>query len=160
MITASLIALAVVAWVPKHHLDIANSVAGEGKPACQSYRSDGTEGPCLPVFAVHRGSGVNGWSLAGRVTFSSGAITRLSNDEFALLAGHEIAHYYLGHKGSTPAAELAADRLGADLACKAGFDPVSAVSLFRYLRPSKVHPPSGERRAAVLEVGCARGVKR
>lgn len=129
-------------------------------PACQSYRPDGTEGACLPVFAVRRGSGINGWSLAGRISFSSAATIRLNRDEFALLAGHEIAHYYLGHKGSTKAAELAADRLGAELACKAGFDPVSGMTLFRHLRSSRVHPSSGERRAAVLAAGCEAGAKK
>jgi hypothetical protein len=154
MITMAIVAMLTGASLPQQHLDIANRVAGEGKPACQSYHPDGTESGCLPVFAVGRGGGVNGWNLAGRITFSTAATIRLNNDEFALLAGHEIAHYYLGHKGSTKAAELAADRLGAELACKAGFDPLSGITLFRHLRPSKVHPTSSERSAAVLKVGC------
>lgn len=157
MISIAIVALLTGVFLPRQHLDIANRVAGEGMPACQSYRPDGTEGACLPVFAIRRASGVNGWSLAGRISFSSAATIRLNSDEFALLAGHEIAHYYLGHKSSTKAAELAADRLGTELACNAGFDPISGMTLFRHLRPSRAHPPSGERRAAVLAVGCEAG---
>ena len=54
----------------------------------------------------------------------------------------------------TLANELAADRMGAELACRAGFDPAAGASLFRHLRPSRVHPKAGVRRAAVLAVGC------
>jgi hypothetical protein len=156
MISIGIVSMVAGLLLPQQHLDIANRVAGEGMPTCQSYRPDGTEGPCMPVFAVRRGNGINGWSLAGRITFSSAATIRLNRDEFALLAGHEIAHYYLGHKGSTPTAELAADRLGAELACSAGFDSISGATLFRHLRPSKAHPPSDERRATVLAVRCGK----
>lgn len=59
-----------------------------------------------------------------RNTFTRGATTRLTADEFALLAGHEIAHWYLGHTGEGDAAtrreaELAAHCLGASPACPA-----------------------------------------
>ncbi len=56
--------------------------------------------------------------------------------------------------GQHPANELAADRMGAELACRAGFDPAAGASLFRHLRPSRVHPKAGVRRAAVLAAGC------
>lgn len=154
MIEIAILALASGISLPDQYLDIANRVAGAGMPMCRSYRSGNSEGPCLPAFSVRRGNQINGWSLAGRITFSSAATIRLSSNEFALLAGHEIAHYYLGHKGSTEAAELAADRLGAELACKAGFDPISGISLYDHLRPSKAHPLRDMRRAAVLAVGC------
>ena len=51
-------------------------------------------------------SGVNDKQYT--ITFTRGATERLTEDEFALLAGHEIAHWYLGHRGSSVAAELAA----------------------------------------------------
>jgi hypothetical protein len=143
--------------LPAPHRAIALSVAGEGLPACRSYPPGGGEEPCLPQFAVRRGGTVNGWSRGARITFTAAATTRLSRDEFALLAGHEIAHWYLGHRGSTPQAELAADRLGAQLACRAGFNVAAGASLFRHLAPSKLHPPATQRRAAVLEAGCGDG---
>jgi hypothetical protein len=151
------LALAVMAAglsLPSQQMEIALRVAGKGLPKCQSYSSDGVVGSCLPIFTIRSGRGINGWSLAGHIAFSSAATVKLNDDEFALLAGHEIAHYYLGHKRSALVNELAADRLGAELACKAGYDPIAGASLFRHLRPSKVHPTSGARRDAVLSAGC------
>lgn len=152
----SALAIATVSSLSSQHMEIAIRVAGEGLPKCQSFHPDGTASSCLPVFTVRRGGGINGSSLAGHITFTSAATVRLNEDEFALLAGHEIAHYYLGHDGKALANELAADRFGAELACKAGYDPVAGASLFRHLRPSKVHPDRNARRAAVLSVGCVR----
>jgi hypothetical protein len=144
------LAVATALSLPSRHMEIAVRVAGEGRPNCQSYHSDGTVRPCLPTFAVFGGGGVNGKSLAGHITFTPAATVRLNDDEFALLAGHEIAHYYLGHKTN----EIAADKLGAELACKAGYDPGAGASLFRYLRKSKVHPTSAKRSAVALSASC------
>lgn len=156
MIVIALLTLALGLMLPPQHLEIANRVAGDGKPECLSHWQDGTIGPCLPAFAIKAGGHVNGWSIGTRITFTRAATVRLTQDEFALLAGHEIAHYYLGHDTSNPADELAADRLGAQLACQAGYDPVKAVSLFRFISAGKNHPRRAERRAAVLGVGCGR----
>ena len=140
--------------LPPDHQAIAMRVAGQGFPDCRSYHPNGEEGPCLPSFAVKPGRQVNGRSLAGHIVFTQGATTRLNADEFALLAGHEIAHWYLDHTSSTREAELAADRLGARLACRAGFDVAKGAGLFRFLVPSRAHPVPQERREAVLAVGC------
>ena len=129
-------------------------MAGQGAPACRVYHPDGREGPCLPTFSVTGSNAVNGRRLAGHITFTQGAVTRLTDDEFALLAGHEIAHWYLGHTSTDREAELAADRLGAELACQAGYDPARGITLFRFLNQSRVHPPRAEREAAVLAVPC------
>ncbi|MFM5916466.1 MAG: M48 family metalloprotease [Novosphingobium sp.] len=136
------------------HLAIARSVAGAGLPQCTSYLADGTAQPCLPSFSIRQSRQINGWSEHGRIAFSRAALERLTPDEFALLAGHEIAHWYLGHKGSNPADELAADRLGAKLACEAGYDPAKGAGLFRYLGQGTDHPPRKARVAAVLAVPC------
>lgn len=126
-------------------------------PACELHHPDGTAGPCLPTFAVSDSNAVNGQGVNGLIIFTRGAVTQLSDDEFALLAGHEIAHWYLGHTEASPEAELAADRLGAQLACRAGYDPAKGITLFRHLHQSRVHPPREERQAAVLAVRCVRG---
>jgi Peptidase family M48 len=120
-------------------------VAGAGLPNCRAHHIDGREGPCLPKFSVRRGNAVNGWSKAGRIEFSYGAITRLTRDEFALLAGHEIAHWYLRHKESSLETELEADQLGAELACAARFDIAKGANLFRYLRAGWSHPKNNVR---------------
>jgi Peptidase family M48 len=155
--TSSVLAssLLLSAMVPDPRMAIALRVAGQGLPNCTSYLEDGSERPCLPRFAVRSGSSINGWSEHGRIEFSRAALERLTPDEFALLAGHEIAHWYLGHKGSNVADELAADRLGAQLACQAGYDPAAGTGLFRYLHQGTDHPPRKLRVAAVLEMGCA-----
>jgi len=140
--------------MPPERLALALKVAGQGLPHCRSYLADGSEAPCLPRFALRRGSEINGWSRGGAIAFTHAAATRLSDDEFALLAGHEIAHWYLGHQGSTHASEQAADRLGAELACRAGFDPVKGASLFRHLRADRVHARAEVRVAAVSALGC------
>jgi hypothetical protein len=155
----SILAAVTTLALPSQRLEIAIRVAGEGLPNCQSFRSDGTIGGCLPTFSVRRGGGINGSSLAGKIAFTTGAMARLSEDEFALLAGHEVAHYYLGHRNKALKNEIAADRLGAELACKAGFDPVAGSTLFRHLRSSRVHPSSDARRVAVLAVGCKTNAK-
>ena len=133
---------------------IALRVAGPGRPDCTRYEVDGTAGPCLPHFTLDQSGAVNGWSKDGRIGFTRGAIERLTADEFALLAGHEIAHWYLGHNGSSRQAELAADRLGAQLACRAGYDVASGSSLFRFLHPDRHHPARATRIEAALRSGC------
>lgn len=154
MVLSLLAALLGAAQLPPDHLGIALRVAGQGLPQCRMYQADGSAGPCLPSFAVSRGRAVNGRSLAGHITFTEGATTRLTADEFALFAGLEIAHWYLGHTKSTRAAELAADRLGAKLACQAGYDVAKGASVFRFLSKSRVHPDRAVRRAVVLGEGC------
>ncbi len=151
-----LLALAAGLALPPQELEIADKVAGQGKPECTSYGTDGSVGPCLPWFRVGAGVHVNARSLGGKITFTQGATAQLTRDEFALLAGHEIAHFYLNHGASNPAVELAADRLGARLACAAGYDPVAGASLFQFLSAGSDHPHRAERRAAVLAVGCDR----
>lgn len=140
--------------LPPTNQAIALSVAGAGLPDCRTYHADGHEGPCLPSFAVSPGGRINGHSRAGHITFTHGATTRLTADEFALLAGHEIAHWYLGHTKSNREAELAADRLGARLACQAGYDVAKGANVYRFLSKSRVHPDRVVRRAAVLAAGC------
>ena len=140
--------------LPADHLDIAIRVAGQGLPQCTTYRSDGTASPCLPQFALRNGNQVNGWNLRGQIAFTVGATRHLNRDEFALLAGHEIAHWYLGHTQSSRANELAADQLGAELACRAGFDPVAGSRLYGHLISDRRHPAQNVRREAVLQVTC------
>jgi hypothetical protein len=135
-----------------NYLQVATAVAGTGKPDCASYDPDGQVHPCLPRFSVKAGSRVNAWHLGGEIQFTTAAITRLGLDEFALLAGHEIAHYYLGHHGHSADQELEADALGAILACRDGFRPDLASSLYRYARRTRTHPETNLRRRIVMDI--------
>lgn len=134
------------------YLAVAAAVAGQGKPDCTAYDANGQAGQCMPRFSVRHGSQVNAWQLGGHIQFSQAAVMRLSLDEFALLAGHEIAHYYLGHRGNSREQELQADALGAILACRAGYNPDQASSLYRYARRSRTHPEASLRRKIVMEI--------
>lgn len=128
---------------------IALRVAGTGLPQCRAYLPDGSEAPCLPRVTLRRGHAVDGWSAGGEIILTEGAVRRLSEDELALLAGHEIAHWYLGHTASTRENELAADRLGAELACRAGYDVRVGAGLFRYVRENAVYPAAEAREKSV-----------
>lgn len=136
--------------------DIVQRVVGEGKPECLVYRPDETETPCRPVFSVTAGVHVNAWANGEEIRLSHAAVMRLNREEFALLVAHEVAHYLLGHRASSPAAELAADQLGAQLACRAGYDPAVGLSLLRYLAAGSTHPRRQQRRAVILAVACQR----
>lgn len=158
---AGLIALALAAPAPTHaapllldYREITLRVAAAGLGLCRSTHADGSEGPCLPAITLHPASAVDGWSGGGRITFTRGAVTRLTADAFALLAGHELAHWYLGHRASTRESEATADRLGAELACRAGYDVSAGVGLFRHVRETAVHAAPKLRAKAVLAAGC------
>lgn len=152
----SLAALALSAGLALSPLqaDIVQRVVGAGKPDCVAYDLDNRAGPCAPSFEVTAGVHVNAWAVGERVRFSRAAVRQLTPDEFALLASHEVAHYFLGHDKSSPEIELEADRLGAELACKAGFSPAAGISLLRYLASGPTHPPREMRRGVILSVPC------
>lgn len=150
----ALLALAAGLQLPPQQLEIASKVAAGGRPECTSYQPDGAVGPCLPTFELGSGSRINGSSAGPLIVFTRAATEKLTRDEFALLAGHEIAHYYLGHGEGNPADELAADRLGAQIACQAGYVPAAGISLFRFFAAGQTHPHRAQRRAAVLSVRC------
>lgn len=103
------------------YMAIATTVAGAGKPDCRARSLRNTRGSCFPKYSVRRGKQINAWAFDGNIEFSSGAIGRLTGPEFAMLAGHEIAHFYLGHTHSSVTNELEADMLGALLTCRAGY---------------------------------------
>lgn len=134
------------------YLAIAEKVAGPGRPDCTAHHPDGSVTACTPRFSIRHSGQVNAWSHGGQIQFSSAALQRLSNDQFALLAGHEIAHYYLGHSHSSIANELEADALGALLACRAGFHLGRADDLFRHARSSRSHPTRMQRRKVLMDL--------
>lgn len=126
----------------------------EGKPECVSYLPDGSVQPCLPVIEIAPGNDVQGHASGPIISISRGALRKLTDDELGLLVGHEISHWYLGHSGSNVSNELAADRMGARLACRAGFDLKRAAGLFRFLRSGSTHPRKHVRRALVEGIDC------
>lgn len=86
--------------------------------------------------------------MSGSVmTINQGMLDRTTVSELALVIGHELGHYKLGHSSSTPSNELAADRAGWDYASNAGYNVCKGKDLFKKLgkKASKTHPGGDER---------------
>lgn len=130
-------------------------LAQAGAALCTTTGDDGQLAPCNPTIRLTASGAVGAWSRLGTITYTRGALARLDPDEFALLAGHELAHWYLGHLASTLEKEAAADRLGAALACRAGYDPARGARVFRFVGEGKGYPRRVDRIAAVLKESCA-----
>lgn len=134
------------------YMAVAAQVAGTGKPDCVANSPGGRIGNCLPRYTVKRGRRINAWTFQGNIQFSSAAIGRLTSDQFALLAGHEIAHFHLGHTHSSVTTELEADMLGALLACRAGYRIEAAAGLYRYARAGRSYPSPKMRRRVIMDL--------
>ena len=154
MISVAVVFLSASLSLTPARAAVVSRVLGDGKPDCLSYLPDGSQAPCIPSLLVTPDQDVHGAAKGVEIEISAGAMNRLTEDEFALLVGHELAHWFLGHHESQPATEIAADRLGATLACRAGFNAHAGATLFRYFSGSTTYPEPKRRRRAVLQVPC------
>lgn len=134
------------------YMAIATRVAGAGRLDCKAAAPRNAQGTCLPRYSVRRGKRINAWAYQGSIEFSSGAIGRLTSAQFAMLAGHEIAHFYLGHTHSSVTNELEADMLGALLTCRAGYRIEAAADLYQYARGGRSYPTPKVRRQVVMDL--------
>lgn len=134
------------------YMAIATHVAGPGKADCSGYFLRSGQDACFPRYSVRRDKRINAWAFRGSIEFSSAAVGRLTRDQFALLAGHETAHFYLGHTHSSVTTELEADMLGALLACRAGYRIEAAAGLYRYARSGGSYPSPRLRRTVILDM--------
>jgi Zn-dependent protease with chaperone function len=108
---------------------------------------------------------LDAYADGGRIAISSGMLRFLeSDDELAVILGHELAHALLGHDGPGLHPEAEADRLGLELAARAGYDVAVAADLIRRLgreSPDSLETlpgttdPDTARRAAALEAEAA-----
>jgi len=90
-----------------------------------------------------------GW---GSITINEGMLRFVRNDaELALVLGHEIGHYKLGHWSSTPRNEYSADAYGARVIGKAGYSVCTGARVLkRFNAPdSDTHPASIKRYRAI-----------
>lgn len=115
-----------------------------------------------PVWLV-RSNDMNAATDGNAVAMTTGLYALLrSDDEIALILGHELAHILLGHMASRsaadPAREIEADRTGLELAASAGFDINAAPALWKRLNNmqaaaslSATHPAGPAREAAIRQ---------
>ena len=70
-----------------------------------------------------------------------------NNDEMAWVLSHELAHYKMGHRGSTHPNEYAADKMAVTYMKRAGYNSCTGVKiLLRMSYPSSnSHPASKDR---------------
>lgn len=113
-----------------------------------------------PVLLV-RSDDMNAATDGKAVAMTTGLYGLLrSDDEIAVVLGHELAHILLGHSRSgasaDPSRETDADRAGLELAARAGFDIAAAPALWSRLNNALLapglattHPTGPEREAAI-----------
>lgn len=85
------------------------------------------------------------------ITLFQGMLNNTNKDELAWDLGHELAHILLGHRASTHANEYAADKLGWELAKKAGYNMCRGKKIFYklYQGTSESHPTAKSRLKAL-----------
>ena len=146
----------------------------------------GSEPGCVGRVRLARSGQMNAFSLRGYVVMTTAMLGYVrSDDELAVVLGHELSHSILGHQGLRdeegilaglgikPSAvwkrEAAADRLGLRLMAAAGYDLDAAIPFWdRYLRQYdwfpqifRSHPSRGARaRIAREEIAAIRAEAR
>jgi len=90
---------------------------------------------------------INASATSYAITINQGMLNATNRNELALVIGHELGHYKLRHRTSTPSNEYSADALGWNYGVKAGYNMCSARSLFKKFKQyaSKTHPHPKDR---------------
>ena len=107
-----------------------------------------------PTLVIVKSKVNNAYSGGGKIVVFSGLLRAVANsDELALVLGHELGHYTLGHMMSSPAHEYAADKLGAQYMSRAGYNICRGAYYHakRHNKDSATHPASYKRYKAL---GC------
>jgi len=146
-------------------ISLSNEAAGRGSVTLRL--ADGQERTIRPTqvcdspVLLVRSEDVNAATDGNAVAMTTGLYGLLrSDDEIAVILGHELAHILLGHTkmgpAEDPAREIAADRTGLELAARAGFDIDAAPALWKKLNSLQVaagmsatHPTGPAREAAI-----------
>ena len=101
----------------------------------------------VPKLILNPSNDANAAWTGMYVVVNQGMLNSVRNDsEMAMVFGHELAHYRLGHWGSNWANEFAADRLGFTYSVRAGFSGCKGMLwLLRNGIQSTTHPSGKER---------------
>lgn len=81
------------------------------------------------------------------ITINQGMLDNTNVDELALVIGHELGHWKLHHRSSTPSNELEADKAGWIYGSAAGYNMCRGKNIFKKFkqRASKTHPHPKDR---------------
>ncbi len=101
-----------------------------------------------PHLVLSPDQSINANAAGFRITVNQGLLNAVRDkDEMAMVLGHELAHYELGHKQSTIPNEYAADHQGAIYMHKAGYSIcIGAQLLRRFGSKDSVTHPAGTKR--------------
>lgn len=112
----------------------------------------------MPPLVVLESDTINAWTDGSSVTFTTGLLKAINYDEdqIAMILAHELAHNILGHltyakDQSTVLQESEADKYGAFLMIKSGYDICNGRMAFaKFLElwgddPTEDHPPNAYR---------------
>lgn len=120
---------------------------------------------CAAHIRLARSTQLNAFANRGYAILTTAMLNFVaSDDELAVVLGHEMAHVILGHappgvesRSRSRANEIAADRLGLRLAARAGYDIRAAIPFWdRYSKKTgatgrRNHPRIAERQRIVRE---------
>ena len=101
-----------------------------------------------PILKYSNSGKVNANSNFFAITLNKGILNFVHNEsELAFIIGHELAHYKLGHMGSSYNNEYAADALGVTYSSNAGYSRCGGASILLRFHDygSKTHPDSDKR---------------
>lgn len=112
------------------------------------YKIGRANGISLPQLVLVYSTDVNASTDGRKVYINSAMLSFVNNEaEIAMVLGHELAHYRLRHRRSTPGNEYAADRLGASYMHNAGYNICRGARVIKRFNneDSDTHPASRKR---------------
>ncbi len=120
----------------------------------------------LPMYIVNENI-ENAYNDGSKIVIYQGLIDKCTDDELALVIGHEIAHGMLGHLGKLntdvpseiAVLEANADKMGAVYMMKAGYNVCKGRELFKHWKEENGNAlgqshPDYSYRYAELNIGC------
>lgn len=108
-------------------------------------KASGQSGLLPSTLTIKNSGTVNAYTTIYGVTIYRGLLVQLNKDELALILGHEVAHFLLGHvflpaetqtKENIRVEEMQADKFGAFLAMRAGYNVCKGREFFTMMNSS------------------------
>ncbi len=108
----------------------------------QVVRATGQGGAVPSTLRIDPAGVINAYTTSDGITVYRGLLNIMTKDELALVLGHEVAHFVLGHvflpienqtKDNIRIEEMQADKYGAFLAQRAGYSVCQGREFFRML---------------------------